>query len=147
MAQFIRSLLSVLTGALLAIALTSIVEGVGHLAFPLGDDVHGPDRAARVTAMQALGVAPLLVKLASAGLGSLLGAYFATRLSRRLGKGEGLIVGLICLVPFLLLRVIIPFPAWYVLSGVALIVGGSYLGAASGLRRTGKSKGPIVAVP
>ena len=124
-----RSVLTVLTGAVVAGVLIAAVEAVSSAIYPLppGLDIH--DHAAMRQHIDTLPVGAFLFVLAAWAIGAFTGSWVAARLAGRARLGHGLAVGALFLLAGVLNMLMIPHPWWMWVGGIVALAGCSYLGA------------------
>ena len=117
-----RSLLGVLTGAVVAVVVIMIVEGIGMWLYPLPAGVDPTDPAALAAAIPSLPLGAFLFVLASWVLGAGIGGIAALRVARGPGRWPGLAVGCLVLLGAAYNIMVIPHPTWFVGAAVVGIV-------------------------
>lgn len=124
-----RSILGVLAGLVVGVAVVAVVETAGHRLIPppAGMDTGNP--AAMAEAMASLPVAAYLFVLAAWIFGAGIGADTAMRIARGGARWPGLAVGGFILAATLSNLWIIPHPWWVAVAGVAGIIGATLVAA------------------
>lgn len=132
-----RSVLTVLTGAVVAGVLIAAVEAVSSAVFPLppGIDLH--DHEVLRQHIDSLPVGAFLFVLAAWAIGAFAGSWVAARIAARARLAHGLAVGALFLLAGVLTMLSIPHPWWMWVGGIVTLGGCSYLGARLAIRAIG----------
>jgi hypothetical protein len=117
-----RSLLGVLAGAVVAVVVIMVIEGIGMWLFPLPAGVDPTDPAALAAAIPSLPLGSFLFVLLSWVLGAAVGATVALRVARGPARWPGLAVGGLVLVGAGYNIMVIPHPTWFVGAAVVGII-------------------------
>lgn len=115
-----RAVLAALAGLVTMGIAVFLIEGLGHLLYPLppGTDLSDPDTQRRLVAMVP-GPAKAFVVGAWA-VGSFIGAWVAARLATAHRRGAALTVGAVMVVLVAVNVSTIPHPVWMVAAGLIL---------------------------
>ena len=132
-----RSVLAVLVGVVLAGIVTLVIEALGHLVFPPPEGMDPGDPESIRAFMDQLSVGSLLSVLVAWALGTVAGAWIASRIARRAHLTHGMIVGFLMLAGGIFNLATIPHPMWMTIAGVLLFLPSAYLGT----RIAGRSAG------
>ena len=128
MRAVIRSVLTVLAGAIVAGILIALVEAIGHLVYPPPPGVDPWDRESLRTAMESIPVGALVAVLLAWGVGTFAGSWLAARIAGRAGLAHGMVVGLLMLAAGVANMLMIPHPLWFWGAGVAVFPLTAWLG-------------------
>jgi hypothetical protein len=145
MKQILRSVLSVLLGAVVAGVIIALMELLGSKIFPLPAGTDPRDMEEVKAAMANLPAGALLLVIFAWFLGTTAGAWAAARVAGRAPMAHGLIVGGLLLATGIANMLMVPHPAWFWALGVAAFVLAAYLGARLAAGRAG-SKRPLAPV-
>jgi hypothetical protein len=126
MHPIIRSILAVLAGIAVALALVAAIEAGGHAAYPIpsGVDLTNPEQAREY--MQGIPLGALLFVFAAWTCGAFGGALVAALLAGRRPMSHAGIVGGIVLAAAAANLAMRPHPTWFAVLGVAGIVVGAF---------------------
>ena len=115
----IRTIFSILAGAVVAGLVVAAVEAAGHRFFPPPEGLDPSNKEAFAEAIAAMPVFALLFVPLAWFLGTLVGAIAASNLAREYRKAAGLAVGALIFAASALTLVQIPHPLW--LAGLGLL--------------------------
>jgi len=135
MKPILRSVLSVLLGAIVAGVLIACLELLGSKIFPLPPGTDPMDMEAVKAAMANVSMGALLFVLFGWFVGTIAGAWSAARVAGRAPAVHGLIVGVLLLAGGIANMLMLPHPAWFWVLGVAVFVLAAYLGSRLAARR------------
>lgn len=125
-----------IAGVFSALVLMVAIQRSIHYLYPLRPDLADPAVQQRIM-MEAPPMALALV-VVSYLIGTLLGAYVATKLSATLPRRQGWLVGGLMLVAAIMNLTAIPHPLWFSIASLAGIAAGGWLGAQWGAPRLPK---------
>ena len=126
-----RSVLAVVAGLGLSIAVVGGVEALSSRLYPLPEGLDYNDRAAMTTAFSQLPAGAFVAVLVAWGLGALSGSFAAVYVSGR--DTPGYVIGVLLGAAALANLLIVPHPLW-VWAGAAILIP---LGTAIGVRKSG----------
>jgi len=134
MKGFVRSCLAVLAGAFITVTLVAIGEGAGHAVFPppegLKFDMN--DLASMKDVMEKIPLGAKVVVVVVWGIATLVGSWFATWVAAKLNRRSfkhGIAVGIIIMLATLSTLAMFPHPVWMWISGIGVVLLGTYIGA------------------
>lgn len=125
----IRTILAVLLGLLVALAVMMLLEYLGMSLFPLppGTALDSEQDLARLVESASTG--KRLWVLGGWALAALAGGWTAARTSRRHRRGAALCVGALIVAGVVANATMLPHPAWMTVAGVLLPLPLAWLGA------------------
>ena len=128
MRAVIRSVLTVLAGAIVAGILIAVVEAIGHHVYPPPPGIDPTDPESLRTAMESMPLGALVAVLLAWGVGTFAGSWLAARIAGRAGMVHGMVVGVLMLVAGVANMLMIPHPLWFWGAGVAVFPLTAWLG-------------------
>jgi hypothetical protein len=134
-----RSLLGVLAGAVVAVVVIMVIEGIGMWLYPLPAGVDPTDPAALAAAIPSLPLGAFLLVLAAWLLGAASGAAVALRVAKGAARWPGLAVGSLVLAGAAYNLATIPHPTWFVGVAVVGIIVTTLLATRSRTRTAGRA--------
>jgi MFS family permease len=134
-----KRILSVVAGALTAIALLSGVELLSPLVFPIPAHIDMNNPQAVADMVRNMPVGAFLMILAGYVLGAFCGGWVAARIADENKMRSALIVGLVLVVGGIINFMQIPHPLWFVISSMACYLAFSYLGGSAGEQMSRKN--------
>jgi hypothetical protein len=122
----VRSILAVLAGIVVALALVAAIEAGGHAAYPVpaGVDLTSPEQARAY--MDGIPLGALLFVFAAWTCGAFGGALVAALLAKSRPMSHAGIVGGVVLAAAAANLAMLPHPTWFAVLGVAGIVVGAF---------------------
>lgn len=141
MPPFLRSVVAIVTGLLVAFLVVMGAEGVNARIHPLPAGVDLSDTNAMKQFVASLPASGFLLVLAGWFLGALLGGWVAARVARRSPMAHSMIVAVLLLCGGVANMLMLPHPAWVWIVGLALFLLGGCAGgrlAKRGLGAVGK---------
>lgn len=136
MPPFLRSLLAVIVGGMLAIFIVTLFDASSLIFFPVSTSVDPNNPASLATNSSAIPIGSFIVLIIGWGIAAFTGAWTAARIADRSQVFHGLIVSGILLVTGILNLLAIPHPAWVWIIGILAYLGGGYVGARLGANTT-----------
>ena len=133
MHPILRSVLAILAGALVAFILIAAIELLSGKLYPLHADANRPEEMGKAMARAPVGA--LLLVLLGWAVGTISGAWTATRTAGRSPLIHGLAVGALLLCAALANLLSFPHPVWFWIAAVALFLPCAYLGSTLAARR------------
>lgn len=128
----IRNILAVVAGAVVAVALVAGIDALGHRVYPLPRGVDWNDPAVVAQVVRGMPVGAFLFAVASWIVAAFAGAWLAARLAPSRKLVHGGVVGALMLAATIANLLMIPHPAWVILSGLAGVPLSAWLGARAG---------------
>jgi hypothetical protein len=128
----IRGVLAVIVGFVAASAVMMIVETAnGRLLYPeLGKRAEGVTGRQEIAAIMASApVGALVVVLIGWALGSGVGGFLATLISRKPPGRQGLVLGILLTLAGIANNLMLPPPFWFWIATFAVLLPATYLGA------------------
>lgn len=117
-----RDVTGAVIGVMVAMLTVMLFNWVSHLAFPPPEFVDPTDTESMIAYMKEASIAALMIVLA----GYLIAAFDGTLIAALIGRARtmyfAMIVGVLLLVGTVTNLIMIPHPAWFVVSSVAGIV-------------------------
>jgi hypothetical protein len=127
----LRSSQYVFSGVVVAGAIIYLLESLGHMVYPLPDDIDWTDPEALGNHIAGLPGLALILALITYVVGAICGGLISS-LYRRSNIWHALITGLILSMLGLLHLLVIPHPDWYVITAVLLFIPFAWLGGLLG---------------
>lgn len=121
-----RSIGAVIAGAVAAVVMIAIADGIAGAIYPLPAGMDPNDRAAMTAAIGRLPASAFAIVLLGWAIGSLVGGLVAAKISGRINQAT--IVGVILLAAGVLNLALVPHPTWMWPGGIVAFAGGAYLG-------------------
>jgi hypothetical protein len=144
MGAFLRSILAVIVGTVVAMLVVTGFDLLSHILFPLPAGVD-PTNAAELMAIA--GQIPLgafAVIITGWGVGSFIGAWLAGRIAGRGPLLHGMIVTVLLLIAGVTNLLLIPHPIWVWALGIAAFILGGYAGARLAAGRKPQAAPPVI---
>ncbi|MGE5813847.1 MAG: hypothetical protein ACM36C_05120 [Acidobacteriota bacterium] len=141
MHPFLRSIVAIVSGLIVAFLVVTGAEGVNSQLFPIQAGVDMSDTTAMKQYVASLPVSGFILVLAGWGGGALLGGWAAARVVRRSPMAHAMIVAGLLLCGGVANMLMLPHPAWVWVVGLSLFLLGGYAGgrlAQRGLGAVGK---------
>jgi hypothetical protein len=134
-----KRILSVVAGALTAIAILSAVEMMSPHVFPVPAhiDMNNPQAVAEMVRTMPAGA--FLMILSGYILGAFCGGWVAAKVASENKLRSALIVGLVLVVGSIINFMQIPHPLWFIVTSTASYLIFSYLGGITGERMSKKN--------
>jgi hypothetical protein len=126
--NFLRSLVSIVAGMLVAGACVAGVEALGHRIYPVPAGIDVKDPAVLRDLVAQLPTGTVVSVLVAWIVGSLAGAWVAARLARQLPVGHAAVIGALVLAGAAANMLLIPHPAWMWAGALVGIPLAAYLG-------------------
>ncbi len=138
-----RAIIGVTVGFLAAAMVVGILEAAGHVIYPPppGIDLHTAEQLKSI--IDKLPRGALIAVLFAWTAGSFTGGLVATLISNKRTL-PAIIVGSLQLLCGIATMLIVPHPAWFVVTSVVILIPSAWLGAllANSLRRSPPTAGP-----
>src|SRR5262245_40509941 len=124
-----RSILSVILGFLAGALVVGLLEAAGHLMYPPPPDInlHNPDQLKAIIENLPIG-ALIMVLVAWAG-GSFAAGLVAALVAKNRKPTHALIVGCLQMLAGGVTMLLIPRPAWFIVSSFLIVVPSAWVGA------------------
>lgn len=135
MSPGVRRVLAVVAGAVVAVAVVSLSDGLVGRAYPLPEGTDMRDAESMRAAFAAMPLPAMLLLLAGWALAAGIGAFVAVRLTADRRIGAGLIVTVILLLATLANLAALPHPVWMWPAAIVLVPLVGWLGARAGSRQ------------
>jgi hypothetical protein len=118
----VRKILAVLIGGVVTVVLLSLIGSLGHQIYPVPQGLDASDRVAMAEYFNTLPLLAFGFVLASWAIGTIVGVWVAC-----LVAGENIyliagVIGALILAGSIMKLVAIPYPWWFSISGVLLVV-------------------------
>lgn len=123
----IRSLLGVLAGLVLAMAVIFAVQSVGHAFFPPPPGLDPRDREAFEAAVAAMPVMALIVVLIAYAIGTFAGAWLAATIVG--SPFIAFLVGGVLTLAGMSNVLAVPHPTWFIVCAVLVFLPSAWLGS------------------
>ena len=135
MGTAIRSVLSIILGAIVGVVLIGLIESISHRFFPFppGFDPRKPEEVQ--AAMAHPPVLALLVVALGWGVGALFGSWLAARIAGQSRMLHGVVVGVLLGVASVMTIAQIPHPTWFWVVGLLLLLVATLTGGRLGAGR------------
>ncbi len=128
----IRSSMAVLVGAFVAAVLVAGIDALGHRAYPLPQGVDWNDPVVVARVVRGMPAGAFVFAVASWTVAAFAGAGLAARMAPSRPMLHGGLVGALMLAATIANLLMIPHPAWVILSGLAGVPACAWLGARIG---------------
>lgn len=128
----VRSIVAVVAGAVVAVALVAAIDALGHRVYPLPKGVDWNDPVVVGRIVRGLPVGAFLFAVASWVVAAFAGAWLAARLAPARPLLHGGIVGALMLAATIANLMMFEHPLWVILSGLAGVPLCAWLGARAG---------------
>lgn len=138
MSQPIRSVLAILAGLAVAVVLVALIEGAGHVLFPLPEGLDPHDAESIRTMMDRIPLPAIAAVLLAWTVATFAGGWVAARLAKRSPLAHSFGVFLPLLLTSIGTMMVIPHPAWMWI-GVLTLLPAAMIAAA----RLAGSRGPV----
>lgn len=139
MGEFLRSVLGVVVGVVVALAIIVGFDFLSSSLFPLPPGVDPMDPAALQAIVDQIPAAAFLIILMGWAAASFFGAWLAARIAGRAPFVHGMIVAVLLLIAGVMNMMLVPHPIWVWILGVAAFLGFGYLGSRLAERTMGRS--------
>src|SRR5579883_2308525 len=128
MSSVLRSILAVLLGFVVASGVIGVIEHISHAIFPppAGLDPSNAEATHRALASMPAG-AYLFIVLAWA-LGTFSGAWVAGLVAKNGKRVHALIIGFAFLAVGIIMMMLLPHPAWFMILGLLIYLPAAYAG-------------------
>jgi hypothetical protein len=124
----VRKIVAVIVGMIAGATLVGMVEGVGHILFPLPQGIDATDIESLKTNMDRIPVGSMLFVLLGWVIGSGSGSALAVWISRSTVV-PGLIVGGMLMAGGIATMAMLPHPVWFLVLGCLVFLPSAWLGA------------------
>ena len=128
-----KTILGLVAGVLVAVALVFVLEMAGHMVFPPPADLNVRDPAQMATMIERLPIGAVLAVLIAWTLGAFGGGYVAAMIARR-GPWPAWVIAAVLLIFSAMTMAMIPHPAWFMVAAVVLIAAAGWLAGRLGGR-------------
>ena len=129
MGAFLRSVLGIVVGVVVALAIITGFDFLSSSLFPLPPGVDPFDPAQLQAVMDQIPAAAFGIILLGWAAASFFGAWLAARIAGRAPFVHGMTVAVLLLVAGVLNMMLVPHPIWVWVLGVAAFIGFGYLGS------------------
>ena len=125
----LRSILALLSGAILAALLIALVEYLGHTIFPPPPGMDPMDMESVKAAMKDAPAGALIFVLLAWAVGTFAGGSLAVRIAQRAPLVHAGIIGALFLIGGVANMLVLPHPAWFWIPGILVFPAASCLAA------------------
>lgn len=137
----LKRILALPAGLGAAMALTVVVESLGHALFPAPPPPPAGDARAYAAFVETLPAGAFVMVLLAHAAGTFGGAWTAMRLGGPVGKRLALVVGLLMVAGTVANLLAVPHPTWFALADIALVAGVAWLAAREGGAKSDSPQG------
>lgn len=134
-----RNILAVFAGIVAGGLVVALVEGVGHMLFPLAGGIDPSNPDSLKTMMSRIPVGALAFVVLAWAQGAFTGAWVAARVAADRPLTQGMLVGGVQLAAGVATMLSIPHPPWMWVLGVVLPLPAAYLGVQAAARKRAAS--------
>ena len=127
MRSFVRSILAVIAGLVVAVIIITVFEMVNSQVYPLPPGVDPTDQEALRAVAKDIPAGAFVLVVAGWAAGALAGAWSAGRLVGRSSLVHGMVVAVLLFIFGVINMLLIPHPVW--LAGIVGFLGCGYVGA------------------
>ena len=124
----IRNIVAAIVGVIVAVSLVWLIETLGHMVYPLPDDVDFSDSEQVRTFTATLPAAAVLFVGAAWAFGAFCGTVIAALIATAKPVIYAIIVGGIVLAGSISMLIIIPHPGWFTITAPIAVLVAAYLG-------------------
>jgi hypothetical protein len=120
--SFVRSILAVLAGSLVAFVLIAGIQFLNTSFYPLPAGLDPSNREAMSSFMATLPLGAFLMVLLSYAVGGLAGGFVAARLAPRAAQGHALAVAALLVGASIMNLTALPHPVWFMVANLLVVV-------------------------
>lgn len=133
--SFLRNVLAVIVGVIVASIAVFIGEVVGHIIFPPPEHIDVMDPNQLKTVIDELPLGALIAVIFAWAFGSFVGGFVTAKVAKSNRLAFPFITGGILMIFGLMTIVTIPHPMWFTTFGLAVYLPSAYLGGMVGINK------------
>lgn len=124
----LRKIIAVIFGFAAGVTIIALMETLGWMLYMAGHEISLKDPSSGATYFSALPDGVFYIVLISWAFGSITAGMVSTLVIRKNNRFPALIAGLLLMLSGIINMIMMPHPAWFIVSGILIFLPFSYIG-------------------